>query len=409
MNSILLALPVPFRSLDGKLHIEAQAANGLDRWADNFGRVVVACPLISEDEAQRRASWRWVPCDSLEHRARIRLVELPTAWTIKAFAGHYGRVRRLFAEELIPSCQYLQFAIGGMVGDWASVAALEARRMGRSYAVWTDRVESDVVRITAARRPAARRWLSWANAWLMKHYERRVIRHARLGLLHGAETYEAYAHLPEHAFLTHDVHTKPEDRIPNEELRAKCERASESGRPLKIGYAGRATAMKAPSDWLEVLLRLRDAGVAFEAAWLGDGELLAEMRAFVTRHALDRQVSLPGFVSERHRILAFLRSCDVLLFTHVTPESPRIILEALVSGTPVVGYANGYVADVVGPVGRRLLTPVGDAVRLAELAAGLAQNREVLVEAIGAAARAGEQYDDAAVFRHRSELIKQYL
>lgn len=135
MNSILLVLPVPFRVINGVLHIEAQAANGLDRWADNFEYVVAACPLISEKVAQGHASWKWLPCDGLEHRARMRLVPLPTAWTIPSFAAHYRTVRQQFAEDLIPSCKYLQFAIGGMIGDWASVAALEAHRQQRAYSV----------------------------------------------------------------------------------------------------------------------------------------------------------------------------------------------------------------------------------------------------------------------------------
>lgn len=408
MSSILLVLPVPFREIDGTLHIESQAANGLDRWADNFDTVVAACPLLPETVAEKRSSWKWLPESALNHRKRVRLAALPLAWSLGAFAGAYGRVRRKLSG-FIEECDYLQFAIGGLVGDWPSVAALEARRMARPYAVWTDRVESEVVRITAERHPFAKRQLARGNAWLMKHYERHIIRHARLGLFHGAETFQAYAPLTAHAFLTHDIHTKPEDLIPDDDLRRKLELAADGRRALRIGYAGRANAMKAPLDWLQALVRLRDMGVAFEAAWLGDGEMLAEMHAFIARHSLGEQVSLPGFVSDRQQVLSFLRSCDVLLFTHITPESPRIILEALISGTPVAGYANGYVADVVGETGQALLTPLGDTVRLAESIAALAGKRAVLQEAIRGAAGIGAHFNDRAVFRHRSELIKQYL
>lgn len=409
MSSILLVLPVPFRKMDGVLHIESQAANGLDRWAENFDRVVAACPVISEAVAQQRSSWKWVAEHALLHKDRIRLVGLPMAWSVGAFAAEYGKVRRLFAAELLDECDYLQFAVGGLVGDWPSIAALEAQRKGRAYAVWTDRVESDVVRITAAGRPFGKRQLSLANAWAMKHYERYIIRRARLGLFHGAETFQAYAALPEHAFLTHDIHTKAGDLIPREELLGKIERVADHRKPLKIGYAGRASAMKAPFDWLTVLVRLREMGIAFEAAWLGDGEMLDGMREFVARNSLEAQVSLPGFVSERQQVLSFLRSCDILLFTHITPESPRIILESLISGIPVVGYANGFVADVVGQDGQPLLTPLGDTAQLADRVAGLSKDRAALVRAIRSAAEAGGEFNDEAVFRHRSDLIKQYL
>jgi hypothetical protein len=47
-DSMLLVLPVPFGMRDGRLLVEAQAANGLDRWAENFSRVVVAAPVLPE-------------------------------------------------------------------------------------------------------------------------------------------------------------------------------------------------------------------------------------------------------------------------------------------------------------------------------------------------------------------------
>jgi hypothetical protein len=41
-KGMLLVLPVPFRSVYGQLLFEAQACNGLEQWADNFGFVTVA-------------------------------------------------------------------------------------------------------------------------------------------------------------------------------------------------------------------------------------------------------------------------------------------------------------------------------------------------------------------------------
>ncbi len=408
MSSILLVLPVPYRRLSGALHIESQAANGLDRWAENFDQVVVACPVIPEPEVGKRSSWQWVHENTLAHKRRIRLVELPWARSMGTFLSSHDKVRRQLRRE-IPGCDYLQFAIGGLIGDWPSIAALEARRMGRIYSVWTDRVESAVVGITAARRPPLKKQLSLLHGWLLKHYEHHIIRHARLGLFHGAETFAAYAGLPRHAFLTHDVHTKTDDLISRPEFHQKTLEALDSGLPLKIGYAGRATAMKAPLDWLGVLVRLQEMGVEYEAAWLGDGEMLPEMEAFIARHDLSGRIKMPGFVSDRGQVLSFLRSRHVLLCTHVTPESPRIILESLICATPVAGYANDYVADVVAAEDRRLLAPLGDIDRLAAIIAGLARDRPALAAAIGSAGKAGELFNDEAVFRHRADLIKQYL
>lgn len=407
-NDILLVLPVPVRLINGTLHIESQAANGLDRWADNFNQVVAACPLLPEHEVGRRSSWSWSACAEIANADRVRMVPLPWAYSPTDFLKSLGSVRAQLRHE-IAGCRFLQFAVGGLFGDWASVAALEASHMNRPFSVWTDRVESDVVRISAEEKAGLKKPLTLLYADLMRRYERYVIKHAHVGLFHGAETFHAYNQLTQQAFTTHDVHTKKADLISSSELDEKLASVHNTSKQLKIGYAGRATSMKAPLDWLGVLARLVEKGVPFEAAWLGDGELIERMKQFVDEHGLKKHVVLKGFVSNRAEVLAFLRSCDLLLFTHITPESPRIILEAMISGTPVVGYTSSYVEEIIPPSDHDLLCKIGDVKQLAETAASLAVDRTKLVAAMRRAREVGMSINDDAVFKHRSDLIKQYL
>jgi len=64
-------------------------------------------------------------------------------------------------------------------------------------------------------------------------------------------------------------------------------------------------------------------------------------------------VDFPGFLSDRSELLEKLRLAHMMLFTHVTPESPRCLLEALICGTPIVGYANGFAKDLTAGRGGR--------------------------------------------------------
>ncbi len=53
-DSLLLVLPVSFRiDPEGRLLFEKQACNGLERWAEHFRSLVVACPLKPDAEVQR--------------------------------------------------------------------------------------------------------------------------------------------------------------------------------------------------------------------------------------------------------------------------------------------------------------------------------------------------------------------
>ena len=408
-DTLLLVLPVPLRCRpSGELLFERQACNGLDRWSDHFGRVIAACPLQSEESARRAlGTAEYLDVNSIPARDRIEFVPLPWAYALGTFALTYRRTRAELGA-LINRSRYLSFAIGGLVGDWASVAALEAHARGRSYSVWTDRVEHRVILATGGRgvRGVYRRAKNAVIiSPLMMRCERHVISRCDLGLFHGRDCYDAYAPYCRAPELVHDIHLKPEDAISPTELAAKVGRARQGG-PLRLLYVGRADEMKGPLDWIAALARLRDRGVGFAARWLGDGPRLPEMYARVAGLGLAGAVELPGFVG-RGEVMGAMREADLFVFCHKTPESPRCLIESLVSGTPIVGYDSPYPRDLLRGEADELLVPRGDVAGLADRLGEFARRPDRLVERISSAAKLGEDYSDVAVFRHRSELIKR--
>lgn len=383
--------------------MEDQACNGLRLWAENFDHVIVMFPI-----EHGAAPSSWIPIRSTDiDLHRVEIVALPTAYRPDQFFRHFGKVRRQIAQ-LIERADYLSFSIGGLFGDWGSVAAFEAHRKGRRFAVWTDRVESEVVRYLARTAPSLKERLRAALTHRpMAMLERAVIRRATLGLFHGAETYAKYAPYAKTAEIVHDIHMKEQDRIPTEELESK--RCSASKDPLKICYVGRADTMKGGDDWIEVMARLRTAGVDFRATWLGDGERLQTMQASVERMGLGEQITLPGFVRDRASILKALRESHVFVFCHKTPESPRNLIEALISGTPIVGYDSAYPRELISENGGGLLSPKDDVGALASALIVLAKDRQKLVKLIDDASLDGIPFNDVTVFKHRSDVIRAHL
>src|SRR5690606_377357 len=210
------------------------------------------------------------------------------------------------------------------------MACAEACRMGRPHAVWTDRVESEVTRAAALNASRLRRRLQARLIWrLMAALERRAVRRATLVLVHGQATVEHYAPCSRHPNLVHDVHARAADLIPAEALAAKAARASRGG-PLRLVYVGRADPMKGPLDWIEALEQAAQAGVDLRASWIGEGEQIEVLRARIAQGPLAAKVTAPGFLRDRTAVLAALRDADALLFCHRTPESPRVLIEALV-------------------------------------------------------------------------------
>jgi glycosyltransferase involved in cell wall biosynthesis len=403
-DTLLIYAPVPlFRSPMGELMVEAQAVNGLRLWAANFSLVIAMMPL-----GPGEAPAGWVPLSltgaSLD---RVRLEPLPMAYRPDHFVRHLPSTRRRI-RELISEARWLSFAIGGLFGDWGAVACYTAHGMGRPFAVWTDRVESEVVRRSAKTGSRKARLKARLTHRPMAALERSVIRRSSLGLFHGRETYDAYAPFcPRHAEIVHDIHLGPADHISPAQLEDKVARLGQG--PLRLVYVGRADPMKGPLDWVSVLERAAAMGVDFRASWLGDGSERPEMLARVARAGLQEKVDLPGFVSDRTRVLAEMRGAHAFLFCHLTPESPRCLVEALASGCPLVGYDSAYPRDVIATHGGGVLVTRADVEALARELATLSRSRDRLTDLIRAAAKDGAPFTDEAVFRHRSEVIQRHL
>jgi colanic acid/amylovoran biosynthesis glycosyltransferase len=158
-----------------------------------------------------------------------------------------------------------------------------------------------------------------------------------------------------------------------------------------------------------VLERLSAAGVDFRAVWLGDGVELPAMQARVRAAGLDDRVSMPGFATDRSAVLASLRAAQVFLFCHKTPESPRCLIEALISGCPIVGYDGAFARDLITGHGGGPLVPRGEVAALAGAAAALAGDRTRLADLAGRAARDGAPFTAEAVFEHPNALIRACL
>lgn len=400
-DTLLLHLPAPLYRRGKDLLLDDQACNGLRLWADHFDRLLV---LVCVEDGAPPPSW--VPLDQVGPAlARIEFVHLPSAWRPDRFLKALPTTRKLIRDAL-GRVDFIGTTLGGAsFGDWGAVIAREADKLGLPFYIWTDRVEPDVIRHEARSGRLSRRIRIACEYPIMRILERRLIAKAELGLFHGRETYQAYAPYCRNAQHVHDVHIRKSDHISAQSL---AEKQARSG-ALRIIYAGRADPMKGTSDWLDVLEHLARKDVAFHAEWLGDGPDLGTMQARIDTGPLAGRVSLPGFVADRGRLLAALQGADLLLFCHQTPESPRILIEALAAGCPLIGYDSAFPADLIARHGGGVLVPKGARQELARVLAGFAQDRAVLSDLMARAARDGSEFDDESVFAHRVALIRANL
>lgn len=401
-QTLLIYAPVPVYRTDGAIFVEDQAINGLRLWSQHFDEVIVMFP-----EAPGPPPQGWSPVTpGAAPLERVRIETLPMAYRPDQFLRHLGPTRRRI-KELIGEAHYVSFAIGGLFGDWGAVGCLVAHAQHRPYGVWTDRVESEVTRRMSESGSLKSRLRARLYHRPMAMLERHVISKAHLGMFHGKETYDAYAPWCVNPHVVHDIHIAVSDHISEAQLARKVASAAEG--PLRIVYAGRADPMKGPLDWVSILIGLHARDVDFRATWLGDGSEFEAMQTRIAEAGLSDRITMPGFVTDRAQVLDAYREAHVFLFCHKTPESPRAPIEALISGTVLVGYDGAFVRDLTERRQSGLFRPIGDLEGVTEDLALLAQDRAGLAKRMEDACCDGAPFDDVSVFKHRCDLIKTHL
>jgi colanic acid/amylovoran biosynthesis glycosyltransferase len=399
-NDMLLVVQVPFRRLQDRLQVEQQAANGIRQWASHFEGLVV-CASCSNCLSVSNANY--IDAEDANFPMHVQLIPLPSGDNLLQNIQLRSQVRQIL-EPLVSKSRYLQFAIGGCsFADWAAIAARIAERRNRAYAVHTDWVTHLVKKKQACNnlKMRLRNSVEWR---LMRYCERKIIRSSSLGLFHGADCFEFYRQWQKNAHLIHDIHVAPSKLISLEAVAKKCQRAIEGG-PVRLCYIGRMWAMKGPRKWLETLRELKRLGIDFTATWMGEGDERPMMESLIDEFDLSSEVALRKFDSNQSAVIDLLRESDLFLFCHLTPESPRNLIESLNQATPIIGFESAYSKDLTTEGGGQLV-PMGDVGSLAAEIKRLSDQRQQLLELIKQAQRIGTYFTDNAVFEHRSNLIK---
>lgn len=135
------------------------------------------------------------------------------------------------------------------------------------------------------------------------------------------------------------------------------------GRPFRVGFFGRLTAVKRVDVIIEVAAQLeRDQPGQYEIYLFGDGPLRSELEKEVRRLRLEPMVHFMAFTNQP---APALRSMHALLLTSDHEGLPMIVLEAMALGVPVISHAVGAIPEVLGGGAMGTLIPNQEPLRYA--------------------------------------------
>ena len=171
------------------------------------------------------------------------------------------------------------------------------------------------------------------------------------------------------------------------------------GEPLLV-HVSNFRPVKRPVDCVEILTRVRAAGVNARLVMVGDG---SERSSAEHRARCLGVESYCTFVGKQPRIVDYLSASDVLLLPSEQESFGLAALEALACEVPVIASRVGGISEVVDDGVTGCLAEVGDIEKMSADAARLLSDEDARREM-------GRRARESAVSRYSTDLvIPQYI
>jgi glycosyltransferase involved in cell wall biosynthesis len=141
---------------------------------------------------------------------------------------------------------------------------------------------------------------------------------------------------------------------------------------LRLAWAGRVTRGKGLEvllDALAILVAREAEGHRVELVIVGDGPARGSLEALATRLGIAERINWLGYIADRVAYMDALGSCDLFAFPSPAEGFPKVVLDAMAAGLPVIAVSNGALPPLVqaGLIERAGTTPDGLAAAITRL------------------------------------------
>lgn len=134
--------------------------------------------------------------------------------------------------------------------------------------------------------------------------------------------------------------------------------------PWRVVWAGRMAGGKGLPELVEAIQLLVDGGSDVTLVLIGDGPSRPSIERLLARLPAER-VEDYGYVGDRDAYMTLLRSGDVLVHPSRAEGVPKVLVEAMAAGLPIVAADAGAVRGVLDDGGRGRIVRQGDIPALA--------------------------------------------
>jgi glycosyltransferase involved in cell wall biosynthesis len=186
------------------------------------------------------------------------------------------------------------------------------------------------------------------------------------------------------------------------------DRAAQRGRlglvddEVCVGFLARYVPQKAPERLLEVVTELRSTLPPFRIAMVGDGPLESMLRSQALAMGIaDRIIFAPGSFGPE-----VMSAFDIFVLPSAYEAMPYVLLEAAVSGLPIVATAVGGASSVVISEKNGYLVPNWDRGMFAEQLSRIIQDKELRARMGRASLETGKIFTLGRMIRQTTDVYR---
>lgn len=151
-----------------------------------------------------------------------------------------------------------------------------------------------------------------------------------------------------------------------------------SNNPLKIIYVGYLRYAKGIDTLIEVIKRLEERRFNYQFHIVGDGDMYCTLQQLIDDMKLGDHIYLDGHIDNQDRLLSLLRSSDLFFFPSLSEGSPRVVIEAMSQGSPVLSTPVGSLPSCFEENKEILFFPFKDAETATSKILQVGENLEML-------------------------------
>lgn len=159
---------------------------------------------------------------------------------------------------------------------------------------------------------------------------------------------------------------------------------------LSLATVGRLSIEKGLHHLIDAVATLHSEGVPCRLNLIGEGPLREALKQQVRARGLEEYVEFTGLLPQSAVRPTLLEKADIFVIPSLSEGVPKVVLEAMSIGLPVVGTITGGIPDMLGDdtsLPRGWLVPPGDPAKLAEAIGACVRDREDRIQRVDAATR----------------------